>query len=240
MSQKSSLPQAAKAVSHVLMSDIGHDEIESLCRARHGRGDSLAEDDRARRAWGRELYDPKLLADDEVGIEPPTQIAVEPLGPINVRDRDDDHLELHVDPRRSRGLDCSFAAHLLTAHVRLLRFGCLGIVIRVEEQELSSSTALDHRYACFESVASRAPRQPPQFLSKGLNTGLFIAARPKVKRGLAIGEMASPSDQDMIRAALETIVRALRPLAHTSVRTGEKCIGESTETGVLSTTGPGP
>src|SRR5262245_9582524 len=52
--------------------DIGHDEVKSACRARWGRGDPFAEVDRARRAWRRELYDPKLVTDREVGVEPPT------------------------------------------------------------------------------------------------------------------------------------------------------------------------
>jgi hypothetical protein len=73
--------------------------------------------DRARRASRRELHHPKRVTPDEVGVEPPTQVAVEALGAIDVRNRDDDDLELHVDPLRSWGLDCSFAAHLSTAHV---------------------------------------------------------------------------------------------------------------------------
>ena len=76
-----------------------------------------AEVDRARRAWRRELYDPKLVTADDVSVEPPTQAAVKALGAFDVRNRDDDDLELHVDPPRSRGLNCSFAAHLSTAHV---------------------------------------------------------------------------------------------------------------------------
>ena len=66
-----------------------------------------------------------VVTDDEVGVEPPAQAAVKALGAIDVRNRDDDDLELHVDRPRSRGLDCSFAAHLSIAHVGLLRFECL-------------------------------------------------------------------------------------------------------------------
>jgi hypothetical protein len=72
-------------VDLVEIRDIGHDEIASLCRARHGRRDSRAEVDRARRAWRHELYDPKLVTPDAVGVEPPTQVAVEALGAIDVR-----------------------------------------------------------------------------------------------------------------------------------------------------------
>ena len=97
--------------------DVGHDEIESLGRAGRGRRDSLAEVDRRRRAWRRELHDPKRVTDGEVGVEPPAQAAVEALGAIDVRNRDDDDLELHVDLPRCRGFDCSFAAHLSHGHV---------------------------------------------------------------------------------------------------------------------------
>jgi hypothetical protein len=73
--------------------------------------------------WRRELDAPKRVTDDEVGVEPPTQLAVEALGAIDVRYRDDDDLELHVDRLRSGGLACSFAGHLGSVHVELLRFG---------------------------------------------------------------------------------------------------------------------
>jgi hypothetical protein len=84
--------------------DVGHDKIKSLCRARDSRRGSLAEDDRARRAGRRKLYDPELVTPDEVGVEPPTQAAVESLDAISVRNRDDDNFELHVS--RSRRLGC--------------------------------------------------------------------------------------------------------------------------------------
>jgi len=70
---------------------------------------------------GVKLYDPKLFTPGEVGVEPPTQVAVKALGAIDVRNRDDDGLELQVDRTGSRGLGCSFVTHLGTAHVTLLR-----------------------------------------------------------------------------------------------------------------------
>ena len=112
--------------------DVRHDEIKSACRARRGRCDSRAEVDRARRARRRELHDPKLVTDDEVGVEPPTQAAVKALGAIDVRNRDDDDLELHVDRPRSRGLDCSFAAHLGTLMSSSLGLGALRVAKHVQ------------------------------------------------------------------------------------------------------------
>ena len=91
--------------------DVGHDEIQTACRARRGRRQSSAEVDRARRARRRELYNSKIVADGEVGIEPPTQITVKALGAIDVRDRDDDDLKLHVDRARPQGLDRGFTPH---------------------------------------------------------------------------------------------------------------------------------
>src|SRR5271165_2230024 len=64
--------------------DVGHDKIESVSRARYGRRDSRAEVDRALRTRRRELYDPKVVTPDKVGVEPPTQATVKALGAIDV------------------------------------------------------------------------------------------------------------------------------------------------------------
>ena len=74
-----------------------------------------------RRAWRRELDDPKRVTDDEVGVEPPAQVAVEALGAIDVRNRDDDDLELHVDRPRFGGLDC----RSITVSSWLMTVSCL-------------------------------------------------------------------------------------------------------------------
>src|SRR5215217_1697898 len=99
--------------------DVGYDEIEFACRARHGRRAPGAELDRARRAWRRELDAPKRVTDHEVGIESPAQAAVETLGAIDVRNRDDHDLELHID-RSSRGCDVSFDHSVELVHDSLL------------------------------------------------------------------------------------------------------------------------
>jgi hypothetical protein len=57
-----------------------------------------------------------------VGFAPPTEVAVKAFGAIDVRNRDDDDLELHVDRPGSRRLNGSFAVHVGTAHVWLLAF----------------------------------------------------------------------------------------------------------------------
>jgi hypothetical protein len=86
--------------------DVGHDEIESLRRTGCGRGDALTEVDRGRRTRRRKLHDPELVSFGEVGIEPPAEASVELLGAVDVRDRNDDHLELQVDRTRAGGPDC--------------------------------------------------------------------------------------------------------------------------------------
>ena len=50
-------------------------------------------------ARGRELDDAEVVAVGEVGVEPPAEVAIETLGAIDVRNGDDDDLELHVDRR---------------------------------------------------------------------------------------------------------------------------------------------
>ena len=75
----------------------------------------------------RELDHAEVVAGGVVGVEPPTQVAVEALGAVDVRNGNDDDLELHVELPRSRGFDCSFAAHSGNAHVGLLGFGYLEI-----------------------------------------------------------------------------------------------------------------
>src|SRR5215217_8231451 len=99
--------------------DVGYDEIKSACRARHGRRTPGAELDRARRAWRRELDAPKRVTDHEVGIEAPAQVDVETLSAIDVRNRDDDDLELHID-RSSRGCEVSFDLRVELGHDGLL------------------------------------------------------------------------------------------------------------------------
>ena len=70
----------------------------------------------------RELDHAPVVAGGEVGVEPPTQVAVKALGAIDVRNGDDDDLELHVDRTSCRRLDCGVAADL-NVHVDLLWFG---------------------------------------------------------------------------------------------------------------------
>jgi hypothetical protein len=60
------------------------------------------------------------LSKGKIRIEPPSETPIKRLRALDIRNRDDDDLELEVDPPRSRGLDCSFAAHLITAHVQFL------------------------------------------------------------------------------------------------------------------------
>ena len=97
--------------------DVGDDQVEALGRARRGRGDLRAELDRAPRAGRRELDDPEAVVEGEVGVEPPAEARVERLGAIDVGDRDDDGLELHVRRASRGGSGGTCAAGLNAAHL---------------------------------------------------------------------------------------------------------------------------
>jgi hypothetical protein len=80
--------------------DVGHNKIKSLCRARTADVVPLQKMIEHGEPGRRKLYDPELATPDEVGVEPPTQAAVELLDAISVRNRDDDNFELHVSRSR--------------------------------------------------------------------------------------------------------------------------------------------
>ena len=82
--------------------DVGDDQVQALGGAGCRRGDVLAEDDRAPGARRRELDHAPVVTVGEVGVEPPPEPPVELLRAVDIRDRDDDYLELHVDSRDAR------------------------------------------------------------------------------------------------------------------------------------------
>jgi hypothetical protein len=79
--------------------------------------------DGARGARGRELNE-SAVANDEVGIEPPAQAAVEALGPLDVGDGENDCLDFEID-RVGRGDDFSFRERCELGHSGLLQVGCV-------------------------------------------------------------------------------------------------------------------
>jgi hypothetical protein len=76
--------------------DVGDDQVQVLGRTGRGRGDARAELDRALGARRCELDDAEVVTSSAVGVEPPAETPVELLCAVDIRDRDDDHLELHV------------------------------------------------------------------------------------------------------------------------------------------------
>src|SRR6267378_1162443 len=68
--------------------DVGHDQVQALRGAGCRRGDVLAEDDRAPGARRRELEHAEVVTTGEVRVEPPTELPVELLRAVNIRDRD--------------------------------------------------------------------------------------------------------------------------------------------------------
>src|SRR5579864_5667952 len=85
--------------------NMGNDQVKTLGRARRGRRCLRAELDRAPRAGRRELDDPESVVEWEICIEPPPKPCVERFRAINIRDWNDDHLELHVHFRGTCAAD---------------------------------------------------------------------------------------------------------------------------------------
>jgi len=104
--------------------DVGDNEVQALRGAGCRRGDVLAEDDRAPRARRRELDHAEVFTVVVVGVEPPPEPPVELLRAVDIRDRDDDYFELHVNSRDARGAGRVIRTDWLGAHGCLLR--CAG------------------------------------------------------------------------------------------------------------------
>src|SRR6202451_2754352 len=100
-----------KIFAHSL--NVGDDQVEALGRAWRSGCDLRAKLNRAPGTGRRELHNAEAVIKGEVGIEPPPEFGVELLRAVNVRDRNDDHLELHVysfgasTALNVRGSDCS-------------------------------------------------------------------------------------------------------------------------------------
>src|SRR5207253_7537996 len=77
--------------------NVGDGQVQALGRAWCCRGDVLAEDYRAPRAGRRELDPTPVVTSGEIGVEPPPEPGVELFRAVDIRNRDDDHLKLHVD-----------------------------------------------------------------------------------------------------------------------------------------------
>src|SRR6185369_11146475 len=65
------------------------------------------------RAWRRKLNHAPVVAGHKVRIESPAEAGVERLGTLDVRNGNDDDLELHVDRARRRGIGWSCHGSLL-------------------------------------------------------------------------------------------------------------------------------
>src|SRR5580704_9438347 len=82
--------------------NMGNDQVKTLGRARRGRRYLRAELNRAPRAGRRELDNAESVVEWEICIEPPPKLRVKRFRAINIRDWNDDHLELHVHSRGTR------------------------------------------------------------------------------------------------------------------------------------------
>src|SRR5580704_15163825 len=82
--------------------NLGNDQVETLGRARRGRRYLRAELNRAPRAGRRKLDNAESVVEWEICIELPPKLRVKRFRAINIRDWNDDHLELHVHSRGTR------------------------------------------------------------------------------------------------------------------------------------------
>src|SRR5215470_9647668 len=76
---------------------VGNDQVQTLGGTGPLCGDVPAEDDRATGARWRELDYAEVVFVGEVGVEPPSELRVELLRPIHIRNGQNDNLELHVN-----------------------------------------------------------------------------------------------------------------------------------------------
>jgi hypothetical protein len=103
--------------------DVGDDQVQALGRAGCRRGDILAEDDRAPGAGRCKLDHAEVFTVVVVGVEAPPELpTVELFGAVDIRDGDDNYLELHVHFRDARvaGFGVTAAFIRLICHVLLL------------------------------------------------------------------------------------------------------------------------
>src|SRR5882672_1231647 len=88
--------------------DVGDDQVQALRGAGCRRGYVLAEDDRAPGARRRKLDHAEVVTVVVVGVESPPEPPVELLRAVDIRDWDDDYLELHVHSRHCRVVTTNF------------------------------------------------------------------------------------------------------------------------------------
>src|SRR4029077_5316727 len=97
--------------------DVGDDQVQALGGAGRRRGNALAEDDRTAGPRRRELDYAEVFTAVEIGVEAPPKPRVELLRAVNIRDRDNDYLELHVHFHGTRAAgrfiaaDCTQSCH---------------------------------------------------------------------------------------------------------------------------------
>src|SRR4029453_14221072 len=76
--------------------EVRDDQLQTLSGAGLGFGEALPECDRALRVRRRQLNRPDVIADDEIGVQSPSQALIEALGPVDIGDGQRYDLELHV------------------------------------------------------------------------------------------------------------------------------------------------
>src|SRR5215471_11997883 len=99
--------------------NIGDGQVHALGGPRRRRGDVFAKNYRTPGTGRRELNSTPVIASVEIGVEPPPELGVELFGAVYIRNRDDDHLNLHIDSHSTRvsgwfvAVDCLQSCHLV-------------------------------------------------------------------------------------------------------------------------------
>ena len=117
-----SIPRAHQFVAG--SRDVGDDQVLALGRTGRGGREVGAELDRAAGARRRELDQAEAAGGGDVGVDPPAEAAhVELLCALDIRDGEDDHLEVHVDGPGAGDRAGVVAAGLGVAHGGLREVG---------------------------------------------------------------------------------------------------------------------
>jgi len=95
--------------------NVGHNEIQAVRGPGRAGREVRSELDRASGTRRRELYDSETVIEKEVGVESPAELSVEVLRAVDIRDGDDNRLQLQVDCRDARVAcgDCAGAHDFL-------------------------------------------------------------------------------------------------------------------------------
>src|ERR1700733_10415312 len=204
--------------------DIRHDQ-PCLGRTRRRGRQPQAKRDRRTRPRRRELHDPKPLHRRDIIVKPPTQLLIKPLGPINIRHRDDLDLEPHIDPPDAH--TPARRAFFSSAHHKLL-------VCRktpTDLQRTNASKPAPHTPTSRPANTLDNPRERPNPPEHRPSAPGFAKARSRPYAGVAMSTTVSTRrllGRHSECAALDQLAASVRAgLSRALVIRGEAGVGKS-------------